>query len=81
MNSKKIQKELPRIDEIPFDSIRKMMTTIHKIPHIKQEKIAYTKGAFDMMLPKIKFILDGQNIRKITKKDIEILKATNTQMA
>jgi hypothetical protein len=30
------------------------------------------------MLPKIKFVLDGQEIRKVTKKDIELLKNINT---
>ncbi|MDR0772678.1 MAG: hypothetical protein LBF15_07000 [Candidatus Peribacteria bacterium] len=34
-----------------------------------------------MMLPKIKFILDGDKVRKITKKDIEILKEMNASLA
>jgi Ca2+-transporting ATPase len=33
------------------------------------------------MLPKIKFILDGDKVREITKKDIEILKEMNASLA
>lgn len=40
----KFQKEHPRVQDIPFDSDRKMMTTVHKI---KNEYVVITKGAFD----------------------------------
>lgn len=39
-----IQNLYPRIQDIPFDSERKMMTTVHKI---KNEYLVITKGAFD----------------------------------
>ena len=38
--------EFPRIAEIPFDSDRKLMTTVNEI---NGRKIVITKGAFDMM--------------------------------
>src|SRR5699024_11768761 len=42
----------PRIAELPFDSERKMMTTVHK----KGKKyISVTKGAFDVLLPKFHY--------------------------
>ncbi len=37
----------PRVDEIPFDSDRKAMTTVHKE---KEQTVAYTKGAFEVVL-------------------------------
>lgn len=40
--------EYIKIDEIGFDSIRKKMTTIHQHHH---QKIAYTKGSLDSILP------------------------------
>ncbi|AOV08800.1 cation-translocating P-type ATPase [Sporosarcina ureilytica] len=39
----------PRIDEIPFDSNRKLMTTIHQT---NGDIISYTKGAIDQLLDK-----------------------------
>lgn len=39
-----LQKKYPRVAEIPFDSERKRMTTIHKI---KNEYLVITKGAFE----------------------------------
>ena len=38
------EREYPRIHELPFDSLRKRMTTVH---HIKHGFIVVTKGAFD----------------------------------
>ena len=43
-----LYKEMPRIDEIPFDSNRKMMTTVHKLTDGKYRII--TKGAPDILL-------------------------------
>ncbi len=48
-NKIELYKESPRINEIPFDSSRKMMTTIHKIGN-KYRVI--TKGAPDVLLEK-----------------------------
>lgn len=44
-----LNKEYPRLGEIPFDSDRKLMTTIHKIDN---KLIAIVKGAFDVMSSK-----------------------------
>ena len=44
-----LNKEYPRLGEIPFDSDRKLMTTIHKID---DKLIAIVKGAFDVMSSK-----------------------------
>ena len=44
-----LNKEYPRLGEIPFDSDRKLMTTIHKIDG---KLIAIVKGAFDVMSSK-----------------------------
>ena len=75
-NKKDIEKIMPRINEIPFDSTRKMMTTIHKIGN-KYRII--TKGAPDVLLKNCIY-------NEITNKRIdqteknEILKQ-NTKMA
>ena len=47
-DKKQLYKEMPRIDEIPFDSNRKMMTTVHKLKDGKYRII--TKGAPDILL-------------------------------
>ncbi|MGM9902699.1 calcium-translocating P-type ATPase, PMCA-type [Enterococcus sp. 10A9_DIV0425] len=44
-----LEEKYPRIDEIPFDSDRKMMTTVHKMG---DQYISITKGAFDVLAPK-----------------------------
>ena len=47
-----LQKEYPRIYEIPFDSTRKCMTTVHKMPHDKEHFLVITKGGYDVLLKK-----------------------------
>ena len=44
-------KEYPRIYEIPFDSARKCMTTVHQMPESDQ-LLVITKGGFDVLLKK-----------------------------
>lgn len=43
-----LNNEFPRLAEIPFDSDRKLMTTVNKIDG---KNIVIVKGAFDMMAP------------------------------
>ena len=54
-----IFEEMPRTEEIPFDSDRKLMTTVHKIADDKY--MVYTKGGVDELLARCKsYILDGK---------------------
>ena len=45
--SPEIFDQLPRVEEIPFDSDRKLMTTVHKID---EKYVVYTKGGVDELL-------------------------------
>lgn len=71
-----VREEYPRICEIPFDSDRKLMTTVHQIDG---KTISITKGAVDVILDKaISTEMDG-GIREITNEDREnILKMNHT---
>ena len=59
----KLVKQNPRTDEIPFDSERKLMTTIHKT---KSGKVAFTKGAPDIILHLCNRILINGKIQRLT---------------
>ena len=53
-----IYEEYPRVEEIPFDSDRKLMTTVHKI---ENKYIVYTKGGIDELLSRCNsYIIDGK---------------------
>ncbi len=77
-DSEDIIKSNPRIDEIPFDSKRKLMSTVHQT---SDGKIAFIKGAPDILIEKCTEILDGDKIRKITADDVKNIKAANSGMA
>ncbi len=80
-NKKEKEKIFPRINEIPFDSNRKMMTTIHRIGR-KYRIIC--KGAPDVLLDKctkeVLEIGDSQDIKVKTLDKLKI-KNENEQMA
>ena len=80
-NKKETEKIFPRINEIPFDSNRKMMTTIHRIGN-KYRIIC--KGAPDVLLDKctkeVLEIGDNQDIKVKTLDKLKI-KNENEQMA
>ena len=66
MANKALKEEYPRVSEIPFDSTRKRMTTVHKTPEGKL--VAYVKGASEMVLERSTKILDGE-VRDLTQTD------------
>ena len=76
---KDLRENRPRINEIPFDSKRKLMTTVHQM--VNGTLRSYTKGAFDVLLNKCNRILDNNNIREITDADKAIIKQANKNMA
>ena len=55
-----------RLKEIPFDSDRKLMSTLHKIDN---KYILYTKGALDVLLERTTHIKTSNEVRKINEED------------
>ncbi len=74
-----LEKETPRVAEAPFDSMRKMMSTIHKTGDGKF--VQYTKGAPDEVLRRCTKILDGGKVRDITDTDRQNILKQNKNMA
>ena len=68
----------PRIDEIPFDSDRKLMTVV-----VREHSgdTVYTKGASDELIKRCTYIADGNAVRKITSRDIDEIESANKKMA
>ena len=69
-----LEKKYPRVDEIPFDSERKLMTTIH-------DKVAYVKGAPDMILDRCTHLYNGGKITGLSERDKEKILEMNRVMA
>jgi len=71
---KELEKNFPRIAEVSFTSERKRMTTVHSSPD--GERIAYMKGAPEIVLERCSHILEGDEEKKLTeakrKKILEI---------
>lgn len=72
-------KENPRLQEIPFDSARKLMSTFHKVD---EEFISYTKGAPDVLLKRCSSVLlrDGSVVPLSDEYRQKILEQ-NTKLA
>ena len=68
-----LEEKTPRVGEAPFDSGRKMMSTVHKVG---DKFVQYTKGACDVMLSKCTgYLKDGQVIPMTEELKAEINKA------
>ncbi len=73
-----LKTEFPRIGEAPFDSMRKMMSTLHKAGG---RVVQYTKGAPDEVLRRCtRYIKDGHELPMTENVRAEIL-AANKEMA
>ena len=68
----------PRVKELPFDSERKLMTTINEVDG---KYIAYTKGGVDELLARCNSYETSDGIKKDLEKYIKEIYAKNEEMA
>ena len=76
---REVLKDEPRVAELPFDSDRKLMSTIHK-----EENGSYfiaVKGAPDQLLKRVTRIEVNGEVRPITDEDKKAILATNKDLA
>lgn len=74
VNDDALKESMNRIEEIPFDSDRKLMSTkycLHGVPTV------LTKGALDVMLDRTDYIRTSDGVRAITAADKEAILAQN----
>lgn len=68
VNENYFRQNMERLEEIPFDSDRKLMSTRYIINDVST---VFTKGALDVLLDRTVNILTEDGIRKITEQDKE----------
>lgn len=71
--------EEPRVAELPFDSERKLMSTIHKEADGKY--FVAVKGAPDQLLKRVTRIEENGHVREITADDKKAILAVNKELA
>lgn len=73
-----MRERYPRLGEIPFDSDRKLMSTVHKIGDNYK---MLTKGAVDVLAPRILEVKTMDGKREFTPSDVEKLKKVNMEFS
>ena len=80
MPKPRLSEDLPRVDEAPFDSLRKMMSTLHRA-RAGQGFIQFTKGAPDEVLRRCTHIWEDGRAVPMTGEQREQILAENKAMA
>lgn len=78
MPKSELKAKCPRVGEAPFDSMRKMMSTLCKE---KDEIIQYTKGAPDVLLKRCVHYWDGNKVQPMTEAKRAQIEQANKDMA
>lgn len=73
-----VRENIPRLSELPFDSDRKLMTTLQ---HIDGKAVVFTKGAMDVLLRRSTHIETIEGIKPITQSDIDNYNKMNFKLA
>ena len=73
-----IYDRMPRIEEVPFDSDRKLMTTVNEV---NGKYIVYTKGGVDELLKRCKTYLENGEIKQDLDNYSEVISKNNEKMA
>lgn len=67
-----------RLKEIPFDSNRKLMSTLH---NIDEKNLLFTKGALDVILDRVTHIMTKNGIKEITAQDKTLILDNNRALS
>lgn len=73
-----VRDEFKRLKEIPFDSDRKLMSTLH---YIDNKYVMYTKGALDILLDRTTHIKTSEGVKEITQADKDRILNTNQYLS
>ncbi len=76
-NKSKEEKLIPRLFELPFDSVRKMHTTVHQK---NNSLIQYTKGAPDIVINRCSHIMIGGKVCELTQEKKNEIISINREM-
>ncbi len=79
IHKEKQKKELPLVNEIPFDSTRKKMTTVHQLPN--GNYCIITKGAPDVLLKGCTKYWEKGKVTSLLPSQIEQIQKQNEEMA
>ncbi len=77
-NKELLEGMFPRVDEIPFESERKMMSTVNMVDG---EKFVFTKGALDSVIERCKYVLKNGKKVKMTESVKAEIEKQNSLMA
>jgi Ca2+-transporting ATPase len=78
LDRQELERRYPRVDERPFDSERKRMTTVHEIDG---RRVAYVKGAPDLLLEKCVSMRVGDSEKDLSPSDRESILNRNEEYA
>lgn len=76
--AERVRNAYPRLSEVPFDSDRKLMSTLHKL---KDGYTIITKGAVDVMLGRVKYIQKNGQLCELTKQDVCQIEEANQKFS
>ncbi len=79
LHQKELRLENARVEELPFSSERKRMTTVHQMSDGK--RMAFMKGAPEMVLERCTHVLEEGGIRELNESDRTRLLKVNEEMA
>ena len=74
-----LEKEYPRVHEVPFTSERKRMTTVHKSSG--EKLLVFMKGAPEIVLSRCTNILKNGKVSRLSEKERSAILKTNEGMA
>jgi len=82
LDQKTLQKEQPRVAELPFLSEKRYMATLHASPEGKDGgKVVYVKGALDRVLAMCGRVLRNGALEELTPDSIAGIESKNLEMA